>query len=64
MGQRLTTVIKEKMWKVKNSAGDVEQMLPETSADQVSIADAAGKYTATDVEGALSEIATSISDLE
>ena len=64
MGQRLTTVIKEKMWKVKNSAGDVEQMLPETSADQVSITDAAGKYTATDVEGALSEIATSISDLE
>lgn len=64
MGQRLTTVLKEKMWKVKNSAGDVEQMLPETSADQVSIADAAGKYTATDVEGALSEIATSISDLE
>lgn len=64
MGQRLTTVIKEKMWKVKNSAGDVEQMLPETSADQVSIADASGKYTATDVEGALSEIATSISDLE
>lgn len=64
MGQRLTTVIKEKMWKVKNSAGDVEQMLPETSADQVSIADAAGKYTSTDVEGALSEIATSISDLE
>lgn len=64
MGQRLTTVIKEKMWKVKNSDGDVEQMLPETSADQVSIADAAGKYTATDVEGALSEIATSISDLE
>lgn len=64
MGQRLTTVIKEKMWKIKNSAGDVEQMLPETSADQVSIADAAGKYTATDVEGALSEIATSISDLE
>lgn len=64
MGQRLTTVIKEKMWKVKNSVGDVEQMLPETSADQVSIADAAGKYTATDVEGALSEIATSISDLE
>lgn len=64
MGQRLTTVIKEKMWRVKNSAGDVEQMLPETSADQVSIADAAGKYTATDVEGALSEIATSISDLE
>lgn len=64
MGKRLTTVLKEKMWKVKNSAGDVEQMLPETSADQVSIADAAGKYTATDVEGALSEIATSISDLE
>lgn len=64
MGERLTTVLKEKMWKVKNSAGDVEQMLPETSADQVSIADAAGKYTATDVEGALSEIATSISDLE
>ena len=52
------------MWKVKNSAGDVEQMLLETSADQVSIADAAEKYTATDVEGALSEIATSISDLE
>lgn len=64
MGQRLTTVLKEKMWKVKNSAGDVEQMLPETSADQVSIADTAEKYTATDVEGALSEIATSISNLE
>lgn len=64
MGQRLTTVLKEKMWKVKNSAGDVEQMLPETSADQVNIADTAEKYTATDVEGALSEIATSISNLE
>ena len=53
MGQRLTTVIKEKMWKVKNSAGDVEQMLPETSADQVSIADTAENFGSDDVEGAL-----------
>lgn len=60
MGQRLTTVIKEKMWKVKNSAGDVEQMLPETSADQVSIADTAGNFGSDDVEGALGELASRV----
>lgn len=60
MGQRLTTVIKEKMWKVKNSAGDVEQMLPETSADQVSIADTAGNFGSDDVEGALAELASRV----
>ena len=60
MGQRLTTVIKEKMWKVKNSAGDVEQMLPETSADQVSIADTAEKFGSDDVEGALAELASRV----
>ena len=62
MGQRLTTVIKEKMWKVKNSAGDVEQMLPETSADQVSIADAGNKFTSDNVEGALQELATGVAN--
>lgn len=60
MGQRLTTVIKEKMWKVKNSAGDVEQMLPETSADQVSIADTAENFGSDDVEGALAELASRV----
>ena len=60
MVQRLTTVIKEKMWKVKNSAGDVEQMLPETSADQVSIADTAGNFGSDDVEGALGELASRV----
>lgn len=62
MGQRLTTVIKEKMWKVKNAAGDVEQMLPETSADQVSIADAGNKFTSDNVEGALQELATGVAN--
>lgn len=55
MGTKLTTTLKEKMWKVINAQGDAEQMLPETSADQVTLAST--KVAAKDVAGAIDELA-------
>lgn len=49
--------IKYQMYEVINADGETSQVLPETSADIVTIEDTAQKYTATDVEGALAEIA-------
>lgn len=51
-------VEKRKIYRVSDSAGTLVQQLPETSADQVTIADAGNKFTATNVEGALQELAS------
>lgn len=48
---------KRKIHRVINDAGDLVQVLPETSAEQVTLADAAGNFTSNNVEGALAEIA-------
>lgn len=53
---------KRKVWRVKDANGSLEQVLVETSAEQVTVADAAGKLTATNVEDALQELATNISN--
>lgn len=56
--------IKYQMYEVINADGETSQVLPETSADIVTIEDTAQKYTATNVEGALAEIATKIDELD
>ena len=53
---------KRKVWRVKDKSGALEQVLVETSAEQVTVVDAAGKITATNVEAALQELATNISN--
>lgn len=57
-------VEKRRIHRVVDANGSLVQVLPETSAEQVKLADSANNYTATDVEGALAEIATQISGLE
>ena len=53
---------KRKVWRVKDASGAITQVLVETSAEQVTVADAAGKITATNVEAALQELATNIAN--
>lgn len=53
-------VEKRKIYRVSDSSGTLVQQLPETSADQVTVADAGNKLTATNVEGALQELATKV----
>lgn len=53
---------KRKVWRVKDDSGALEQVLVETSAEQVTVADTAGKLTATNVEAALQELATNIAN--
>ena len=53
---------KRKVWRVKDASGAIEQVLIETSAEQVTVADAADKITATNVEAALQELATNIAN--
>ncbi len=53
---------KRKVWRVKDASGAIEQVLIQTSAEQVTVADAANKITATNVEAALQELATNISN--
>lgn len=48
---------KRKIHRVIDAAGNLVQVLPETSAEQVTLADAAGNFTSNNVEGALAEIA-------
>lgn len=48
---------KRKVWRVKDASGAIEQVLIETSAEQVTIADSAGNFTSNNVEGALAEVA-------
>lgn len=55
---------KRKIHRVINDAGDLVQVLPETSAEQVTLADAAGNFTSNNVEGALAEVAQDIEALE
>lgn len=53
---------KRKVWRVKDASGALTQVLVETSAEQVTVADAADKITATNVEAALQELATNIAN--
>lgn len=47
---------KRKIHRVIDAAGTLVQVLPETSAEQVTLADAAGNFTSNNVEGALAEV--------
>ena len=51
---------KRKINRVIDAAGNTIQVLPETSAEQVTLADAGNKFTSTNVEGALTEVAQDI----
>ncbi len=55
---------KRKIHRVVDANGTLIQVLPETSAEQVTLADAGDKFTSTNVEGALAEVAQDIADLE
>lgn len=55
---------KRKINRVIDAAGNTIQVLPETSAEQVTLADAGNKFTSTNVEGALAEVAQDIEALE
>lgn len=55
---------KRKIHRVIDAAGNLVQVLPETSAEQVTLADTANNYSSSHVEGALAEVATSIKNLE
>lgn len=48
---------KRKVWRVKDSAGTLEQVLVETSAEQVTITPKDGVISATNVQSAIEEIA-------
>lgn len=48
---------KRKVWRVTDSAGNLEQVLVETSAEQVTIAPKDGVISATNVQAAIEEIA-------
>lgn len=48
---------KRKIHRVIDAAGTLVQVLPETSAEQVTLADTAGNFTSDNVEDALAEIA-------
>ena len=47
---------KRKIKRVIDAAGNTIQVLPETSAEQVTLADAGNKFTSTNVEAALAEV--------
>lgn len=53
---------KRKIHRVIDARGTLVQVLPETSAEQVTLADAGNKFTSTNVEGALQELATSVAN--
>lgn len=53
---------KRKIHRVVDAQGTLVQVLPETSAEQVTVADKAGKLEATNVEDALQELATNVSN--
>lgn len=54
------TTEKRKIHRIIDARGTLVQVLPETSAEQVTLADAGNKFTSTNVEGALQELATSV----
>lgn len=47
---------KRKIHRVVDAQGTLVQVLPETSAEQVTVADTANNFTSTNVEGALAEV--------
>ena len=49
---------KRKIHRVVDAQGTLVQVLPETSAEQVTVADTADNFTSTNVEGVLAELAT------
>lgn len=51
-------VEKRKIHRVVDAQGTLVQVLPETSAEQVTVADTANNFTSTNVEGVLAELAT------
>lgn len=51
---------KRKIHRVVDASGTLVQVLPETSAEQVTVADAGNKFTSSNVEGALQELATGV----
>ena len=51
---------KRKIHRIIDAEGTLVQVLPETSAEQVTLADAGNKFTSTNVAGALQELATSV----
>lgn len=51
---------KRKIHRVVDAQGTLVQVLPETSAEQVTIADAGDKFTSSNVEGALQELANGV----
>ena len=53
---------KRKIHRVVDANGTLVQVLPETSAEQVTIADAGNKFTSENVEGALQELATGVAN--
>ena len=53
---------KRRIWRVTDTQGNTVQVLPETSAEQVTIADAGNKFTSENVEGALQELATGVAN--
>ena len=55
---------KRKIHRVVDREGTLIQVLPETSAEQVTLADAGDNFTSTNVEGALAEVAQDIAALE
>lgn len=55
---------KRKIHRVIDREGTLVQVLPETSAEQVTLADTGNNYSSSHVEGALAEVATSIKNLE
>ena len=55
---------KRKIHRVVDANGTLIQVLPETSAEQVTLADAGNKFTSANVEGALAEVAQDIEALE
>lgn len=53
---------KRKIHRVVDANGTLVQVLPETSAEQVTIADAGNNFTSENVEGALQELATGVAN--
>lgn len=51
---------KRRIHRVVDANGTLIQVLPETSAEQVTLADAGDKFTSTNVEGALQELAEGV----
>lgn len=53
---------KRRIWRVTDAQGNTVQVLPETSAEQVTIADADDNFQSSNVEGALQELATGVAN--